>query len=243
MLTCPGSRTRTGLAPARADPPHGPAPMKRTALVVPLAVWLLSADTGLVRANPPVQCQFGYGCPTGFCLRILSKIHQHGPLFNYGPYYGYPPFDPYGPWNAYLQYNPWADPSYWSALAGGSDGRGWGCGWHGRHGCSFHGCWSVGGWFNGHLMANLHSCLAGLHARCGRSDCCGASHDLCGKPAAYHGNSTNPCGQPAPARPSQPSPTGPADPAQRLSGFGQPTQTDGFYAGLPTVLPASLFAR
>ncbi len=76
--------------------------MRRIATAALLGVPLLLASAGTASANNG-PCTFGYGCG-GFCLRLFSNLHQHGPLFNYGPYYGYPPFEPYGYWNAYLHY-------------------------------------------------------------------------------------------------------------------------------------------
>lgn len=91
--------------------------MSRTASAL-LALPLLLALAPVAGAQDP-GCAPGYGpsffpghphggCAHhsygGFCFRLFSKIHFHGPLFNYGPYSGYYPFEPYGPWNSQLQY-------------------------------------------------------------------------------------------------------------------------------------------
>ena len=186
--------------------------MRRISLVALFAAPLLfmvsvSAWPSPARANPPTQCHFGSGRPTGFCLGLFSKLHQHGPLFNYGPYYGYPPFEPYGPWNPYLQYNPWADPRLWPALNG--HGAGGSCA-----GCGFHGCWSLGGWFKAHLLSGL-SC---------RLPCRGGCH-------------TGGCHTGGPSHQSV------SDPVHRFSGIGEAGDSAVFYDTLPTILPASAFAR
>jgi hypothetical protein len=207
--------------------------MRRTSFAALFAAPLLLAFPGSASANPPTQCHYGFGCPTGFCLGLFSKLHQHGPLFNYGPYYGYPPFEPYGPWNSYLQYNPWADPYNWPALYGDQQyGNGSGYG-HGK-GCGFHGCWSAGGWFKAHVVPGLPCWLQGKGAchgggchtgKCHTGDCgtggCGTA-----------GCATGGCSHHSVG-----------DPVGRFSGVGQASHSAGLYDGLPTILPASAFAR
>ncbi len=200
--------------------------MRRISLVALFAAPLLfvvsvTAWPGPARANPPTQCYFGFGRPTGFCFGLFSKLHQHGPLFNYGPYFGYPPFEPYGPWNSYLQYNPWADPRLWPAHYGHGDCHSCcrSCG-----GCGFHGCWSLGGWFKAHF-------LSGLLCRLPGQDGChtgGCHTGTCGVGGCPTGGSSH---------------HSVSDPAYRFSGFGEARDAAVFYDSLPTLLPASAFAR
>jgi len=226
--------------------------MRRISLVALFAAPLLfmvsvSAWPSPARANPPTQCHFGSGRPTGFCLGLFSKLHQHGPLFNYGPYYGYPPFEPYGPWNPYLQYNPWADPRLWPALNG--HGAGGSCA-----GCGFHGCWSLGGWFKAHLLSGLSCrlpCRGGCHtggchtggcltSRCHTGGCYGGTCGLggCGTPGCHTGGChTGGCHTGGPSHQSV------SDPVHRFSGIGEAGDSAVFYDTLPTILPASAFAR
>lgn len=96
--------------------------MRRIATAALLAAPLLLGSAGTASANNG-PCTFGYGCP-GFCLRLFSNLHQHGPLFNYGPYYGYPPFEPYGYWNSYLHYTG-PVPAYGHGGAAGAGAYGW----------------------------------------------------------------------------------------------------------------------
>jgi hypothetical protein len=196
--------------------------MRRFCLPAILAVPLLIASSGTVRANPLGHEFYGWnglgilGC-NGACAKKFPFIHQHGPLFNYGPYYGYYPFAPYGPWDAYLRF----DSSYTSTGMTGDV-----YGWHPRirhwhaafshvvHWSAdfFHASWLHGGWFRGHKW------LDGGH---------GCSHG-CG-----HAPACNSCG--GVAVPVQPAPTG--DPVKKLSGIGTPTQSAVFYAATPTLDP------
>lgn len=189
--------------------------MKRTLFAALLAVPLL-AWAHPTFANPPKQCNYGYGCG-GYCLGLFSKLHQHGPLYNYGPYYGYPPFEPYGPWNAYLQYNPYY---YGSGGGGGHGHHQW---FHcGCHSCGFHAHWAHGGWFHG------HGCLTCGHHLFHRHGSSGSSCSTCGSPPVASAGTT-----PAKAVAFDPL----ADPVARYTGMGDVRQTAVFYAGLPTLDP------
>ncbi|MCI0701867.1 MAG: hypothetical protein L0241_12365 [Planctomycetia bacterium] len=196
-----------------------------TLLALPL---LLFATPNPTSAND--SCSYGFGCG-GYCFKLFSGIHQHGPLFNYGPYYGYYPFKPYGPWDEYLRYDPFFYGDPYAGWNGGGDG------WYGRnphlpsfnrshlglhhlrpsqggglfnHGCKncgfWHASWLQGGWFRG------HNWIHGGHQKLGCKSCGGVAQVA---PVEQNG-----------------------DAVTRLNGTGTSAQSSVFYADTPTLNPA-----
>ncbi len=122
--------------------------MKRTLLAALLALPALALSAPAAKA----QCGAHTG---GFCFRLFSHIHQHGPLYNYGPYAGYYPFAPYGPWDSNLNYTgPTGGGSCGPLCGGRCGGRGCGNGGFGG-GCGAGG--RGGGGLGGGLFTGLHS--------------------------------------------------------------------------------------
>jgi hypothetical protein len=147
--------------------------MKRTLLAALLALPALALTAPTAQA----QCGANTG---GFCFRLFSHMHQHGPLYNYGPYAGYYPFAPYGPWDSNLNYTgPTGGGSCGPLCGGRCGGRGCGNGGFGHGGfghggfgggCGAGGC--GGGGVGGGLFTGLHS--LGGHGGFGGASCGGS---------------------------------------------------------------------